>query len=142
MSESDALERLKSRSRPNVPSRDATLIMTPTSVDISTSRNLDLQTSISSKTQRSNSQENEPPLQTKQSTLRLGVGISDRLQNLCRENGICREVLLEAMFEYCEGNPDALQAVLGEAKKKNEHRQSIANQKRAKSMMQRFGQGE
>ncbi|MBD2078440.1 CopG family transcriptional regulator [Leptolyngbya sp. FACHB-17] len=83
-----------------------------------------------------------PPLETKQTTLRLEVEVSDRLQALCRENGICREVLIEAMFEYCEGNPDALRNVLGGAKKKNEYRQSIANQKRAKSMMERFGQGE
>ena len=37
----DALERLKKRTRPTVPSRDASLISTTT--DISTSRNQDLQ---------------------------------------------------------------------------------------------------
>jgi len=140
---SDALERLKSRNRPTVPNRDASLTpITPTSQDISIPSNLDSQVSLTSDVQTSRSQEIEQPLQTKQSTLRLEVGVSDRLQDLCRENGICREVLIEAMFEYCEGNSDTLQAVLGEAKGKNDHRQQIANQKRAKSMMQRFGQGE
>ncbi|MFQ3617550.1 MAG: hypothetical protein SNJ81_18250 [Cyanobacteriota bacterium] len=64
--------------------------------------------------------------------------MSDRLQNLCRENGICREALIEAMFEYCEGHPNIVLEVLAEATAKNEQRQQIANQKRAKSMMQRF----
>lgn len=131
MSNSDALERLKSRNRPTVPNRDASLAPSPVDLDTSTSRNLEFKVSTP--------QETEQPLQTKQSTLRLELGVSDRLQDVCRENGICREVLIEAMFEYCEGSPAALRSVLGEARKKNEYRQSIANQKRAKSMMERFG---
>ena len=142
---SDALERLKNRSRPTVPDRDASLTpssRTSTSQDISTLGTLDFKESTSSDAQIPSSQEIEQSLQTKQSTLRLELGVSDRLQDLCRENGICREVLIEAMFGYCERNSEALQAVLVEAKVKNDHRQQIANQKRAKSMMQRFGQGE
>jgi hypothetical protein len=65
--------------------------------------------------------------------------MGDRLQDFCRENGICREVLIEAMFEYGEANPGALQQVLSEARTKNEQRQQMANRKRAKSMMERFG---
>jgi hypothetical protein len=72
--------------------------------------------------------------------LRLEQGVSDRLQEVCRDNGLCREVLIEAMFEYCEQHPEALESVLAEARTKNEQRQQIANQKRAKSMMERFGQ--
>jgi len=139
---SDALERLKNRSRPSVPNRDASL--TPsisTSQDISTSGSLEPQKSAIVETQKPMSQD-VVQLQTKQTTLRLEQGMGDRLQDVCRENDICREVLIEAMFEYCEANPEAIQAVLIEAKGKNDHRQQIANQKRAKSMMQRFGQGE
>lgn len=142
---SDALERLKSRHRPTVPSRDASLApaaLTSINQDISTSRNLDLQKSDIEAVKELSIQEVPKPLETKQTTLRFEKGMSDRLQELCRENDICREVLIEAMFEYCEGNEEALQAVLAEAKVKNDHRQQIANQKRAKSMMDRFGQGE
>lgn len=140
---SDALERLKNRSRPSVPNRDASL--TPsisTSQDISTSSSLNYQESARAEIQKPKIQDIAQLLQTRQTTLRLEQGMGDRLQDFCRENDICREVLIEAMFEYCEANPEALQAVLIEAKGKNEHRQQIANQKRAKSMMQRFGQGE
>jgi hypothetical protein len=137
---SDALERLKTRNRPVVPSRDASI--TPVTIlDIETSRNLEVEISESVEILNPTSQESVAPLETKQTTLRLEIGVSDRLQDLGRNNGVCREVLVEAMLEYCEANLEALQAVLGEAKKKNEHRQAIANQKRAKSMMQRFGQG-
>lgn len=140
---SDALERLKKRNRPTVPNRDASL--TPmaqpiTSPDIATSRYLDLHDSKSLESQMSQSSEPEPPLKTKQTTLRLEHEISDRLQELCRQNGICREVLIEAMFEYSEANPNALRNILSEARNKNEQRQQIANLKRAKSMMKRFGQ--
>ncbi|MCC5661769.1 hypothetical protein LC608_33460 [Nostoc sp. XA010] len=79
------------------------------------------------------------PLQTKQSTLRLEQGVSDRLQKVCRNNSICREVLIEAMFEYCEANPEFLSTVLNEAITKNDYRQQVANMRRAKSMMQKFG---
>lgn len=77
-------------------------------------------------------------LDTKQSTLRLETGLSDRLHALCRSEGICREVLLEAMFEHFEANPDLQRAILSVAAEKNEHRQYIANLKRAQSMMKRF----
>ncbi|MEM6838639.1 MAG: hypothetical protein AAF609_17510 [Cyanobacteria bacterium P01_C01_bin.120] len=75
---------------------------------------------------------------TKQSTLRLETGLSDRLHALCRGEGICREVLLEAMFEHFEANPDLQRAILSVAAEKNEHRQYVANLKRAQSMMKRF----
>ena len=138
----DALERLKKRNRPTVPNRDASLSpVVPTSIsqDISISRNLNLEISESQNDQPSSSLEPEQSLKTKQTTLRLEQGVSDRLQNLCRENGICREALIEAMFDYSEANPDVLQKVLSDAKSKNEQRQQIANIKRANSMMERFG---
>jgi hypothetical protein len=140
---SDALERLKKRNRPTVPNRDASLVPIPqptTDLDIETSRYLDLDNSESLDSQISQSPEPEQSLKTKQTTLRLEQGTSDRLQEICRQNGICREVLIEAMFEYSEVNPDALRNILFEAKNKNEQRQQIANLKRAKSMMERFGQ--
>lgn len=141
---SDALERLKRRNRPTVPNRDVSLTPIPqpsTSPDISISRNLEVEVSSIQEGQTSQSLEADQLLKTKQTTFRLEQGVSDRLQNLCRENGICREVLIEAMFEYSEANPEVLQQVLSEARNKNEQRQQIANLKRAKSMMERFAQG-
>jgi hypothetical protein len=139
----DALDRLKKRNRPTVPNRDASLtpLAKPSvSQDIQTSRYQDKKISENLDLDTSQLLETEQPLKTKQTTLRLEQGVGDRLHNLCRENGICREVLIEAMFEYTEVNPDVLQQVLSEAKNKNEQRQQIANVKRAKSMMERFGQ--
>lgn len=130
---SDALERLKQRSRPSVKSRDTSL--EPGSPDTSISRNQESQIPNNDENQATISKQ---PLQTKQSTLRLEQGVSSRLQEVCRENGICREVLIEAMFEYCEANPEFLSTVLSEAITKNEYRQQVANMRRAKSMMQKF----
>lgn len=69
----------------------------------------------------------------------MALSLDVRLQSLCRENGICREALIEAMFEYSEANSDVLQSVLSDAKNRNDQQQQIANLKRAKSMMERFG---
>lgn len=149
---SDALERLRNRNRPSVPARDASLISAPpaaptppstVSFDIATPRYPDSQVSASSASRPPASapqaSEPEPPLQTKQSTMRLEQGLSERLQEVCRANSISREVLIEALFEYSEAHPGVMEAVLSEAKVKNEHRQQIANLKRAKSMMEKFG---
>lgn len=151
---SDALERLKKRQRPTVPARDASLSSTPLPTpSVSDTSILGHQTqqtspqpthynSLGSRqviSPSSPATRSEAILQTKQSTLRLEQGVSDRLQAVARRAGLCREVLIEAMFEYCEAHPEAMQAVLEESRSKNEYRQQIANLKRAKSMMQRFG---
>ena len=206
----DALERLKNRTRPTVRNRDTSLvspsldiptprlleseaaatyntaISTPldsssvkltdpkssVTVDISTLEALDIADSSSQAAQQPRSLDKNDPrnqdtqisvnpdtsttvilelpisenlgagtgLKTKQSTLRLEQGVGDRLQDLCREQGICREVLIEALFEFSEAHPDLLSVVLTAAKVKHSQRQHIANQRRAQSMMQRFGQ--
>ena len=130
----DALERLKKRQRPSVPSRDASLgsekmdTSNPGSVDTSTSRYLDTQ----------HSPKQPELLETKQSTLRLEAGLSERLSEVCKANGISREVLIEALFEYYEADQEAWQAILVEAKKRASYRMQVANMRRAKSMVQRF----
>lgn len=154
----DALERIKKKNHPVVESRDASL--TATSPDTSMSSNLqkqipnilegqisaNLESQMSGNESRENTQENskaeivaKQDLETKQSTLRLEAKLSDDLQTVCREQGICREVLIEAMFEYCQAHPKVLSAVLTKAKNKNDYRQEIANKRRAKSMMEKFG---
>lgn len=147
----DALERLKKRQRPNVPSRDASL--SSPSQDTSTSRyqetkisgDQDTEIPRNQETKISRDQDTEisgkPPEQllTKQSTLRLEASLSQRLSEVCQDNGLSREVLIEALFEHYSNDPEAWQAILAEAKRRGETRTQMANLKRAKSMMQRFG---
>lgn len=146
---SDALDRLRNRNRPTVPTRDASLMpstpVTPPSTvsfDIVTSRYPEFQPPMSPDAPAARASQPtapEPQLVTKQSTMRLEQNLSDRLQELCRDNSLSREVLIEALFEYGEAHPEMMQSVLEVARAKNEQRQQIANQKRAKSMMQKFG---
>ena len=128
----DALERLKTRKRPSVQSRDASL--TSGSIDNSIPSSVDISTSRYQKTVVPGNLE----IPTKQTTLRLEAGISDRLMAVTRKNGISREVLIEAVFEHYEADPQAWGEILAEAKKRAEQRTKLANIKRAKSMMQRF----
>jgi RNA polymerase-binding transcription factor DksA len=48
-------------------------------------------------------------------------------------------VLIEAMYEYMEANPEALTQVVDNASQKHDHRQQMANRKRAEAMMSKFG---
>ena len=104
--------------------------------DVQVSRHIDSQArSISSP----NSFADVEELEVKRSTFRMEVGLIGRLHRLCQDNGISREVMIESMFEYVEKNPDALDQVIEVAKSKNEYRQQLANRKRAKSMIEKFG---
>ncbi|MFN6502049.1 MAG: ribbon-helix-helix protein, CopG family [Nostoc sp. DedQUE01] len=96
------------------------------SQDISTSRYQDAKVST------------PPELKTKQSTIRLEAELSERLSEVCKANGISREVLIEALFEHYSADPQVWQAILALAKAKGEQRMQVANMKRAQSMMQRF----
>lgn len=164
----DALERLRSRNRPKVSPRDTTLtsapsdIQTPSSPDIQTSEPIDSEdrqewleasenkaleveapepqdTYNSRHTDIQTSKPQDAELQTKRSTFRLEAGLIDRLHNFCRSQGISREVLIEAMYEYMDENPEAMTRVMASASEKNKYRQQLANRKRAESMMNKFG---
>jgi predicted DNA-binding protein len=132
MTSNDALERIKKRQKPTVVSRDAAIEPPMISQD-QASKSQDISTS------RHQEVEAPPKLNTKQTTLRMEASVSDRLQTLCRQNKLSREVFIEAMFEHYEQNPALLRAVLEAAQEKNEYRKQLANQKRASSMMKRFG---
>lgn len=79
----------------------------------------------------------EPP--TKRSTFRLEADLIERLHTFCRHQGLSREVLIEAMYEYMEANPEALAQVVENASQKHDNRQQLANRKRAEAMMSKFG---
>ena len=158
---SDALDRLKQRNRPRVAPRDASL--TTRSQDIQTPKHTEStapsveavpvtipkshfepaipDTSESRHTDIETSTPPDPELQTKRSTFRMEADLIDRLHAFCRRQGLSREVLIEAMFEYMEAHPDAMGSAVASASQKHEHRQQLANRKRAEAMMQKFGGG-
>jgi hypothetical protein len=139
---SDALERLKQRQRPTVPSRDASLesqgldISIPESLDNSMSRNSD--TSVSESLDKEVSKSQPKNLATKQTTIRLETKLLERVTKVCAKENLSREVLFEALFEHYEQDSEAWESILSQAKEKAGHRLAIANRKRAKTMMQRF----
>lgn len=134
----DALERLKNRQRPHVPNRDNSSLLLNTDIVVSQ----DIDTATQTKPIEAKKKESLPSgdagLKTKQSTLRLEVQLSERLSQITHANHLSREVLIEAMFEYYEIDQEAWEKILASAKKKADIRMGIANQKRAKSMMQRY----
>lgn len=197
---SDALDRIRQRTKPKVPPRDSSLTSpAPQSLDVQTSRHIDVSnsevrekdlrldtqpsshTGVSSHQGRKNesiidiqtsryadistpetygespiypsalnsrhtdiqtSKLLEDSLLTKRSTFRLESNLIERLHTFCRRQGLSREVLIEAMYEYMEAHPEAMDQVVIQAKAKNDYRQQIANRKRAESMMSKFGGGQ
>lgn len=159
---SDALDRLKRKNRPKVQPRstrvsqgiqdiqtnrhidvktqepeatEAKDVRSSQSVDIQMSRHIDSQISKTSLNQLNELDD----IEVKRSTFRLEVGLIGRLHRLCQDQGISREVMIESMFEYMEQNPEALEQVLKESEVKNARRQQIANKKRARAMIEKFG---
>ena len=160
----DALERLRNRAKPTVQSRDLSTIPSVskneetsnreasvtfnTVKDISDSSNQDSEIStiadVEAVSQPSKLASNElssssMDIKTKQSTIRLEQKLSQRLSQQCQEEEISREVFLEALFVYFENHKSIQSKVLQEARKRDRQRQKIANYRRAKSMIERFG---
>ena len=160
----DALERLRNRAKPTVQSRDLSTIPSVskneetsnreasvtinTVKDISDSSNQDSEIStiadVEAVSQPSKLASNElssssMDIKTKQSTIRLEQKLSQRLSQQCQEEEISREVFLEALFVYFENHKSIQTKVLQEARKRDKQRQKIANYRRAKSMIERFG---
>ena len=141
MNSDDALERLKKRKRPTVPSRDASL---DSSLDVSKSSNPEPEQSKTQKSKKSSVQAPESdPLEftTKQMTLRLEDTIAQQLKALCQEQGISREVLIEALILQCDKDSALMNKVVKAAKIRHKQRLLLANHRRAQSMMQKFGKG-
>lgn len=119
------------------------------SSEVDKSRHIDVQMSLSSGAgheleisrhidiQMSKPLDEEPMV--KRSTFRLEADLIDRLHTFCRQQGLSREVLIEAMYEYMEAHPEALAQVVEKASQKHDHRQQQANRKRAESMFSKFG---
>lgn len=159
---SDALDRLRKQKRPTVPPRTAEVgaseildisqsgyldsqISTPQNIqpqtpeeltEVASSSAVDMQNSENPDIQISRSL--ETTLQVKQTTFRLEADVAAELQSFCRQEGICREVLVEALFLHYQRNPDVMAKVLETALSRHQVRVQAANVKRARSMAQRF----
>ena len=150
---SDALDRIRQRTKPKVAPRDSSLI-SPTSqhLDTQTSRHIDVLTSAlqgdnsgqvdALKSRHINIQTPKSPdddFSTKRSTFRLESSLIERLHTRCRRHGLSREVLIEAMYDYMEDHPEAMEQVMTLAQEKHEQRLQLANRKRAEAMFRKFG---
>lgn len=158
----DSLERLRNRNRASVPPRTESLEtssdqkselssnqnphITNQEQDSSVSSISDVEPSNIQAIEANASQDTKisryQELKTKASTLRLEESIASELTLFCKREGISREVLVEAMFLYCQKDPSVWESVLKEAHARHEQRQYISNRKRAQSMMERFAEDE
>ena len=164
----DALERLRNRAKPTVEKRDLSTISSVNSNEQSSLKNISVKEFEEGSKEESNSSNQEVEistsvdidnnsqsslsgdvldedklssmeLKTKQSTIRLEQGLSQKIIQRCQLEEISREVFLEALFVYFENHKSIQSKVLREARKRDKQRQKIANYRRAKSMIERFG---
>lgn len=152
---SDALERLKNRPRPQVAKRDARIesrdsrdqgegkperqAVVEANVTEGKEASEERKQIIEAEDRREKKAvESSDNFQTKQSTVRLEAKVSERLQEQCRVAGICREVLIEALFEHMEEKPKVAQSVIRVAQEKQMERQKRASLKRARAMIEKL----
>lgn len=138
----DALERIKNRQRKEVPPRDPGMTAIPVEVvDSELSRKIDIENNSNPDIQISTLPDTEktiPTLEVKQTTLRLEKAIADELQAFCQREQICREVAIEAMWLEVINDPELRDRVFKEARARQQTRTTIANHKRALTMVQRL----
>ena len=77
-------------------------------------------------------------LETVRNTIRLDRAIDDSLRQLCHDERITKETLLEAAYLYLEAHPTELEEVVRTARQRLQQRKMIADYKRAKTMQERF----
>ena len=142
----DALERLKKRVKPKVESREVALSPPKTETGLGESNPLATKTGVRTETERvreidraETSQSQSLNLETKQSTFRLEKSLAARLNQECQNQEISREVLIEALFVHYEQNSSVQRKILLAAQKRQQQRTAVANYRRAKSMMKKFG---
>ncbi|MEO1669902.1 MAG: hypothetical protein AAFR77_03805 [Cyanobacteria bacterium J06631_2] len=155
----DALERLRNRAKPKVESRNQSNVhdrntvhnseaAAPTAdnnltasgdLDVEISTLPDISTSSSQLLNQDKQNTVEVEFATKQTTIRLEKQILQRISQVCQESEISREVLLESLFVNFENNEANRAKIIKQARKRDERRKEIANQRRAKSMIKRYG---
>lgn len=134
----DALERLKKRKRPTVEPRDTNAVpdVKLESQDTLIPSNQNTKQPKGRGTNRLNN------IKTKASTMRLDSEVAQGLSELCYQERISREVMVEALFGYFLSHPESREEILADARQRNEERVELANRKRAETMIKRFSQGE
>jgi len=142
----DALNRLRKRDRPEVPPRDPSLAnppQAPANLNIPAPEIKEVKIPEIKKVEIPRYLDTNKPgsleIETKQTTMRLERGISDRLQEICRQHGISREVLIEALIANFEKAEQDQSAILSDAIERNAKRVELANRKRAQTMIEKFG---
>jgi hypothetical protein len=144
---SNALDRLINKKKPTVPPRidvvgEVPQIPTGQKEEIAElSQDAINNLSQDGKTSLSQDVNAEIPLddfQTVRNTIRLDRAIDDSLRQLCHDERITKETLLEAAYLYLDAHPTELEEVVQTARQRLQQRKAIADYKRAKTMQERF----
>ncbi|NCR42320.1 MAG: hypothetical protein GPJ21_22390 [Microcystis aeruginosa W13-11] len=159
---SNALDRLVNKKKPTVPPRlDVVEEILPIpsepkeeiaqlTQDVIKNLSQDSKTSLSQDSKTSLSQDintetslvselrQEEDFETVRSSIRLEQAIDDSLRQLCHDERITKETLLEAAYLYLEAHPTELEEVVQTARQRLQRRKTIADYKRAKTMQERF----
>jgi hypothetical protein len=144
---SNALDRLINKKKPTVPPRIDVVGEVPQiptgqkekiaelSQDAINNLSQDGKTSLS---QDVNAEIPLDDFETVRNTIRLDRAIDDSLRQLCHDERITKETLLEAAYLYLDAHPTELEEVVQTARQRLQQRKAIADYKRAKTMQERF----
>lgn len=144
---SNALDRLINKKKPTVPPRIDVVGEVPQiptgqkgeiaelTQDVMDNLSQDSKTFLS---QDTNAETSLDDFETVRNTIRLDRAIDDSLRQLCHDERITKETLLEAAYLYLDAHPTELEEVVQTARQRLQQRKAIADYKRAKTMQERF----
>ncbi len=148
---SDAIERLRNRTRATVPARDNSLVKarnteSPDSTihDLHNDKLTDFSHLVEAKVSgtipvvEELSEEAEPVVIRR--TVRLEGDVDEALEQLCRRERITRDVFIEATYLVCSSNPEILQEILAVAKTRYRKRKAQGEQRKFQTMEKKYRQ--
>ncbi len=131
MTDRDAFERLKSRTRATVPIRNSSL----------TETNNDQKTDFSHSVINEVSQDkinNSSSSEVTRRTLRIDRDLDEGLERLCGKAKITRETFLEAAYLACTLDPNLMESVLADAQQRYRHRKQTGEQRKFETMKGKY----
>jgi hypothetical protein len=134
----DAFDRLKNRTRPTVPLRDASL--TKELNDEKTDFSHSVETNFLNEEMQEDVPEAEtaPEFEVIRRTIRLEQSVDEGLEGLCSREKVTRETFLEAAYSLCVEKPELLQEILAIAKDRYRLRKAAGERRKFQTMGKKY----
>lgn len=131
----DVFDKLKKKKeRPTVPTRDTALVKKQGGEV----KEEDVKSGHVINDKPSSKEQIEPTMQTVRRAIYLEENIDTELNSVCTTEKIIRDNFIEAAYIACSENPELMQTVLQEAKRRYQQRKKIGEIKRIQTLLRKM----